>query len=88
MMTQQILFRGNVQGVWFRATTKRLAAKLPLAGYVRNLDDGRVELIVQGNDSDVKTLLHRIHAAYPNNIEAVEKEEIEMGEMHEFNIRQ
>lgn len=39
---------GLVQGVWFRASAEREAARLGLAGSARNLGDGRVELFVEG----------------------------------------
>lgn len=40
--------RGRVQGVGFRDYTQRVAARLELTGYVRNLDDGRVEVYAAG----------------------------------------
>lgn len=47
---------GRVQGVWFRQSTKEMADSLGLTGWVKNLDDGRVELIAQGEDQAVRQL--------------------------------
>jgi acylphosphatase len=44
----QILYSGRVQGVGFRYTTKSLACGFEVTGAVRNLPDGRVELVAEG----------------------------------------
>ena len=56
----RILVHGHVQGVGFRAFTARVAADLRLAGGVRNLPDGRVELEVEGERSVIEALEHQI----------------------------
>lgn len=48
---------GNVQGVWFRASTQRQAKQLGVTGYVRNLGDGSVEILAQGGDQAVEALI-------------------------------
>jgi len=45
---RRIYFSGRVQGVGFRYTTERLAKNFDVSGTVRNLPDGRVELLVEG----------------------------------------
>ena len=65
----QVFFSGRVQGVGFRYTVNDIAQPLELVGYVRNLDDGRVELLVEGQPAVLRQLLERILAARVGNIE-------------------
>ncbi|MEW5914612.1 MAG: acylphosphatase [Thermodesulfobacteriota bacterium] len=55
------LIKGRVQGVWFRASTKRVADSLGLAGYVRNLPLRRVEAVLQGPRDKVDQALAWCH---------------------------
>jgi len=48
-----IRFSGDVQGVGFRYTACRVAAEYKVAGYVRNLPDGRVECLVEGEAEEI-----------------------------------
>jgi acylphosphatase len=50
----QVLYSGRVQGVGFRYQTKRQATGFELSGTVRNLLDGRVELIAEGERSELE----------------------------------
>lgn len=50
---RQAFYSGHVQGVGFRETTRRLAAGFDVAGFVRNLDDGRVEMIAEGTSPEL-----------------------------------
>jgi acylphosphatase len=50
----QVLYSGNVQGVGFRYTVKQAASGYDVTGTVRNLADGRVELIVEGQMEELK----------------------------------
>jgi acylphosphatase len=52
-----ILVKGKVQGVYFRASTAKKARKLNLKGWVRNLPDGRVEVFAQGGADSLSQLL-------------------------------
>lgn len=56
-----ILISGFVQGVGFRVFTVKKARKLGLTGWVRNLKDGRVEAVVQGEEEKLKELLKHIN---------------------------
>ncbi len=52
MIARQALYSGHVQGVGFRASVKRIATGFDVTGSVKNLADGRVELIVQAHDAE------------------------------------
>ncbi len=52
-----VFYTGRVQGVGFRYTTKTRAAGFDVSGTVRNLDDGRVELIAQGERAELEDFL-------------------------------
>ena len=49
-----IFYSGRVQGVGFRYTARRTAAGFDVTGTVRNLPDGRVELIAEGSETELK----------------------------------
>ena len=53
---RRFLVSGKVQGVWFRESTRREAAKLNLAGHAINLPDGRVEVVAAGLEPDIEAL--------------------------------
>ena len=57
MIQAHVYYSGTVQGVGFRYTVRRLAADRGLAGWIRNLPDGRVEMLVVGEKSDIENLL-------------------------------
>jgi acylphosphatase len=54
-------FSGNVQGVGFRYTAQDLARNFNVTGYVRNLSDGRVELVAEGDPAEIDKLLDAIN---------------------------
>ena len=54
---QTVLYSGRVQGVGFRATVARIAGRFDLPGFVQNLPDGRVRLIVEGQPVEVDLFL-------------------------------
>lgn len=56
-----ILIDGHVQGVFFRDSMKRSAERLSVTGWVRNLPDGRVEAVVEGERKDVDAIVSWCH---------------------------
>jgi acylphosphatase len=56
-----VLFSGNVQGVGFRYTARELATGFDVCGTVRNLADGRVELIAEGARAELEGFMGAIH---------------------------
>jgi len=57
MKRVHIYVSGRVQGVFFRAATRRAASDLNLTGWVRNMDDGRVEAVLEGSDDNVDKMI-------------------------------
>ena len=66
MSIQQVhvFYTGSVQGVGFRFTAREIAQKMNLTGWVKNLSDGRVELLARGNESDLKLYLKSIESNF------------------------
>jgi len=56
----QVLYSGHVQGVGFRFTTQQLARGFDVVGTVRNLFDGRVELVAEGSSDELSSFLQAI----------------------------
>lgn len=62
---RRIVVSGRVQGVGFRWHTRERAQELGLAGWVRNLPDGRVEVWVEGRQEDVAAMLRWLESGPP-----------------------
>jgi acylphosphatase len=60
MISLQVFYEGNVQGVGFRWSVRHIATGFDVTGWVRNLHDGRVELQVGGEESEVFSFLDAI----------------------------
>ena len=57
---KRVLYRGRVQGVGFRYTTLGIAKRYNVTGFVRNLTDGRVELVAEGEAAEVERFLRAV----------------------------
>lgn len=60
---KHVIFIGRVQGVGFRFTAHRIAARHFLTGFVRNLPDGTVEMLAQGQPKDISGCIAEIERA-------------------------
>lgn len=56
IVARKLLISGLVQGVGYRFFAQRSAARHQVRGYVRNLDDGRVEALIQGGEAAVEAI--------------------------------
>ena len=72
---KHVLFRGHVQGVGFRYTARQIAQQYNVAGFVRNLPDGTVEMFLQGPDRDIDNCLREIQDSFTGYLRAMQVEE-------------
>ncbi len=84
----RLFIKGKVQGVFFRQALKVKAKKNKVNGWVRNLNDGRVEAVLEGEDLDVSTLVEWAHAGSANaRVEDIEiKNEEYKEEFSKFEV--
>jgi len=86
---RRVYYSGRVQGVGFRFTSQHLAQSFEISGYVRNLDDGRVELVAEGETAELESFLDSIRDAFGDKIQAARSESLTPGEpeFQGFTIR-
>ncbi|OYT40574.1 MAG: acylphosphatase [Candidatus Altiarchaeales archaeon ex4484_43] len=84
-----VYISGRVQGVFFRSNTRNMAEKLGLTGWVRNLPDGRVEAVFEGEESSVKEVIDWCHRgpSYASVSDVEVKFRRATGEFDRFEIR-
>ncbi len=89
MQATQVYFEGRVQGVGFRYTVRRESTGFDLSGWVRNLPDGRVELVACGDAPEINDFVAAIMAGeMAGNITSHERQEIEIDDIPRgFEIR-
>jgi acylphosphatase len=82
-------YSGHVQGVGFRYTTRSIAHRHAVVGYVRNLPDGRVELVAEGQPRELKQFLGEVRDYFQNQIrdEKTDVQPAAAGEFLGFDIR-
>jgi len=84
----QVFFSGWVQGVGFRFTARRLASRFGVSGFVRNLPDGRVEIVAEGEASEVRGFLEAVKEHLGQYIRRTEEHwQAATGRFSGFDIR-
>lgn len=79
---------GKVQGVYYRASTRDAAGKRDVSGWVRNLDDGRVEAVFEGPRTAVEEMIDWCHHGSPAaRVEAVDVKYEEPTGIEGFEIK-
>jgi acylphosphatase len=70
----QVIYSGKVQGVGFRWKVLQIAKKYAVSGYVQNLNNGKVELLVEGKDSQVGKMVEEVDTELKNYWYSQERE--------------
>jgi acylphosphatase len=85
---REIYFSGRVQGVGFRYTTRAIAARYSLGGFVQNLRDGRVWVVVEGTADAIERFVTAIVAEMGRYIAAQQQTVMPAtGEFTNFEVR-
>ena len=85
---REILFDGRVQGVGFRYTTRNIAERFNVTGYVQNLPDGRVKLVVEGQQMEAERFIAAVLAEMASYIRGQqETKTVATGEFDAFEVR-
>jgi acylphosphatase len=87
IVCKRVHYSGQVQGVGFRYTTQGLAAGHPVAGYVRNLPTGEVELVAEGEAEHVAAFLRAVAQRMASYIADARTEDLPPSGQHGFRIR-
>lgn len=84
----RVRIAGKVQGVYFRQNTRIVANRHRVTGWVKNLKDGRVEAVLEGNEMDVSEVIEWFYAGPPKAIvdDVQIKYEPYIGEFQEFKV--
>jgi acylphosphatase len=89
MKASRVFYSGKVQGVGFRATAAEIARDYPVVGWVKNLTDGRVELLAEGPEDGVDKFLEAVRKRWKDNITKEEaNKETSGGKLKGFEVVQ
>jgi acylphosphatase len=88
MLRRTCYFSGRVQGVGFRQTAHVVARRHGVSGYVRNLPDGRVELVMEGDAPELQAVLNDLADRMAGFIRKMDQQDSPAsGEFAGFSIR-
>jgi acylphosphatase len=80
METFHLLISGKVQGVFFRETSRKIAERLSIRGWIKNTSDGKVEALITGEEKDLKEFVEFCKTgperAMVNKVKVYKEEEI------------
>ena len=88
MKRRSCWFSGRVQGVGFRYTAQNVASRYNVRGYVKNIADGRVELVMEGDEKEMDAIVREI-GQHLDGFITERKDQVgpATGEFREFSIR-
>jgi acylphosphatase len=87
MHRKTVYFSGRVQGVGFRYTAQNIAQQYNVKGYVKNLSDGRVQLVLEGPDEEMDHIVESIRQRLDSFIGKVDFDLLPAtGEFRQFQI--
>lgn len=81
----EIIFRGHVQGVGFRCTARGFAEELGIVGWVRNLPDGAVQMVAEGEEALLEEFVRKLEAYFSVRDKTVVRGQAH-GDMMTFDI--
>ena len=88
LITCRLTYTGRVQGVGFRHNVREIASLNRVKGYVKNLPDGTVEAVAQGEAMSIDVFMNAVRARFRDNITGCERRSTEGAErFNHFEIR-
>ncbi len=84
----QLFYSGKVQGIGFRYTVMDIASQLKICGWVKNLDDGRVEIIAEASEDMLNNFLQEISQHFSGYIKDLTTKWLPAsGEFRDFQVQ-
>jgi len=82
-----LFYSGRVQGIGFRYTVREIADSFMVCGWVRNLSDGRVEVLAEAEENPLVSFLEQVNGHFSSYIKEVSKEwSPATGEFRDFQV--